>query len=142
MSSTAPSDAVALDARRNRRVALICGATFFLMLGAAFAAVPLYKAFCQVTGFDGAVRRAVAAPDQILAERLKVRFDANVRELPWTFTAEQASQSVRIGAISRSWNASASRNRPYRPARRWSSRWSISSIRNTPTTSRPRASPR
>ena len=35
------------------------------MVGAAFAAVPLYRAFCQVTGFDGTVRKAEAAPDQV-----------------------------------------------------------------------------
>ena len=98
MSSTAPSEAAVLEHRRNRRVALICVSAFVLMLGAAFAAVPIYRAFCQLTGFDGSVRRAEAAPGQVLAQRLDVRFDANVRGgLPWTFTAEQASQTVRIG---------------------------------------------
>lgn len=87
-------------ARRNRRVALICGAVFFGMVGAAFASVPLYKAFCQVTGFDGVVRKAEIAPakDRILDKTLTIRFDANVRNLPWTFTAEQNAQVVKIGA--------------------------------------------
>ena len=85
------------QAKRNRKVALICAGGFVLMVGAAFASVPLYKAFCQVTGFDGTVRRASAAPDKALDRKLLIRFDANVRELPWTFTAEQTSQEVRIG---------------------------------------------
>ena len=85
------------DRRRNLRVALICAATFFGMVGAAFASVPLYRAFCQATGFDGVVRRAQAAPDAVLAKTVTVRFDANLRDLPWTFTAEQTSQLVRIG---------------------------------------------
>ena len=60
MSSNAPSDA---ERKRNVKVAVICAATFFGMIGAAFASVPIYRAFCQVTGFDGATRRAeYAAP--------------------------------------------------------------------------------
>ena len=67
------------------------------MIGAAYASVPLYKAFCQLTGFDGTVRRADAAPDTVLGKTLTVRFDANVRDLPVTFTAEQTAQTVKIG---------------------------------------------
>lgn len=85
------------QAKRNAKVALYCALGFVGMVGAAFASVPLYKAFCQVTGFDGTVRKAEAAPDKVLDRKLTIRFDANVRELPWTFTAEQTSQDVRIG---------------------------------------------
>jgi len=67
------------------------------MIGAAYAAVPLYKAFCQATGFDGTVTRAKAAPDRVLDRTLLIRFDANVRDLPWDFTAQQVSQTVKIG---------------------------------------------
>ena len=98
MSRIVPSDPVkALAGKRNARVALICTAAFFGMVGAAYASVPLYKLFCQVTGFDGTVRRADAAPDTILGKTMTVRFDANTRDLPFTFTSEQTSQSVRIG---------------------------------------------
>jgi cytochrome c oxidase assembly protein subunit 11 len=84
-------------ARRNGRVALICVAAFFGMVGAAYAAVPLYKLFCQVTGFDGTVRKAEAKPTRILDRKVKIRFDANIRELPWQFQTLQASQDIRIG---------------------------------------------
>ena len=67
------------------------------MTGAAFAAVPLYRMFCQVTGFDGTVRKAEKAPDQVLDETVLIRFDTNVRDLPMTFRAEQVTQRVRIG---------------------------------------------
>ncbi|MGH7028510.1 cytochrome c oxidase assembly protein [Brevundimonas sp.] len=67
------------------------------MTGAAFAAVPLYRLFCQVTGFDGTVMKAEAAPTQILDQSVLIRFDTNVRDLPMTFKAEQVSQRVRIG---------------------------------------------
>lgn len=83
--------------KRNRRVGLICGVTFFGMVGAAYASVPLYRAFCELTGFDGTVRRAEVAPDKVLDKTLTIRFDANVRNLPWTFTAEQTSQEAKIG---------------------------------------------
>ena len=46
---------------RNTKVALICVGALSLMTGAAFAAVPLYQLFCQVTGFNGTVMRAVEA---------------------------------------------------------------------------------
>lgn len=78
-------------------VALICGGVVVLMTGAAFAAVPLYRLFCQVTGFDGTVMRAEKAPDTVLDQTVLIRFDTNVRGLPMTFRAEQTTQRVRIG---------------------------------------------
>jgi cytochrome c oxidase assembly protein subunit 11 len=80
------------------RTAAICAAVVVGMTGAAFAAVPLYRAFCQLTGFNGTVRKAEAAPGTILDKTVDVRFDANTRELPWTFKAEQVRQTVKIGA--------------------------------------------
>ena len=94
MSSNPVSDS---DRRRNLRVAVICAAVFFAMTGAAFAAVPIYRAFCQLTGFDGATRKAERASSTVLGQTVVVRFDANVRDLPWTFKAEQTAQTVRIG---------------------------------------------
>jgi cytochrome c oxidase assembly protein subunit 11 len=82
---------------RKNLIAIACVFTVMAMTGAAFAAVPLYQLFCQVTGFDGTVRKADAAPDRMLDETVLVRFDTNVRGLPMTFRAEQVSQRVRIG---------------------------------------------
>ena len=96
MSRTAPSDPGRV-ARRNRNIALICATAFFGMIGAAYAAIPLYRAFCQATGFDGTVSRAKAAPTTVVARTVTVRFDANLRDLPWDFTAEQTAQQVRLG---------------------------------------------
>ena len=81
----------------NGRLALICAAAFFGMVGMAYASVPLYRAFCQITGFDGTVRKADAAPTKVLDRKITIRFDANVRDLPWTFSPNQVSQEVRIG---------------------------------------------
>ena len=83
--------------RRNRTVALVVTGVFVAMVGAAYAAVPLYKAFCQATGYDGTVKKAQVAPDQVLADQLTIRFDVNVRDLPWDFSSEDKTQLVKIG---------------------------------------------
>jgi len=83
--------------KRNRRVGVICALGFAAMVGAAYASVPLYKAFCEVTGYDGTVRKADVAPTQVLGKTLNIRFDANVRDLPWDFAALQTTQTVKIG---------------------------------------------
>jgi len=70
---------------------------FVAMVGAAYAAVPLYKAFCEATGYDGTVRRAYKAPDQVLDNKILIHFDTNVRDLPWDFTAEERTQPLKIG---------------------------------------------
>jgi cytochrome c oxidase assembly protein subunit 11 len=102
MSSTDPSEAPVRgkdrQARAIRRTAILCAVAFFGMVGAAFASVPLYRMFCQVTGFDGATRKGETGASQVLDQTLVVRFDANVRNLPWAFEPEQTSQTVRIGA--------------------------------------------
>ena len=80
------------------RTALICVVTAAAMTGAAFAAVPLYKAFCQATGWAGTARRAQTAPTQALSQEVTVFFDTNVAQgLPWDFRALQRSQTVKIG---------------------------------------------
>ena len=82
---------------KNARLAAICATVAIGMVGAAYAAVPLYRLFCQMTGFDGSTQRAVAAPERVLDRTLNVSFDTNVRDLPITFQAEQVRQVVRVG---------------------------------------------
>ena len=68
------------------------------MVGLAFAAVPLYRMFCQATAYTGEPRRAAKAPDRVLDRVIRVRFDANVDSgLPWTFTPDQNYIDVKIG---------------------------------------------
>src|SRR5579864_5515965 len=85
-------------AARNLRLAAICTIVFAGMVGAAFAAVPLYRAFCQATGFNGTVRRASAAPTMVSERTVVVAFDTNTRGLPWGFAPDQKSQTVHPGA--------------------------------------------
>jgi cytochrome c oxidase assembly protein subunit 11 len=68
------------------------------MVGASYAAVPLYDWFCRTTGFAGIPLVAVSAPEQALDEMVTVRFDANTTGgLPWKFTPDQTSIRVKIG---------------------------------------------
>ena len=82
---------------RNARLGLILAVVFAGMVGMAYAAVPLYRAFCQATGFDGTVRRATSAPGQAIARTMTVRFDTNVNGVPFEFKPEVTSQEVQIG---------------------------------------------
>ncbi len=71
---------------RNRIVGFRAALFGLAMLGLAFASVPLYRIFCQVTGFGGQTMRAVSAPGAVKGQ-IGVRFDANIAGgLPWTFT--------------------------------------------------------
>jgi len=84
--------------RSNRKTATIMGAIGLLMLGLAFAAVPIYRAFCQATGFGGTPERATHAPGPV-AGQIGVRFDANVHPgLPWRFEPEQNRIRIQPGA--------------------------------------------
>lgn len=68
------------------------------MTGLAFAAEPLYRTFCQITGFGGTTRTAEAAPGGIADKVITVQFDANVNsQLPWRFRPVQSSVKLKPG---------------------------------------------
>jgi cytochrome c oxidase assembly protein subunit 11 len=86
---------------RNLRTALFAGAVAVAMVGMGFAAVPLYRIFCETTGFDGTTMRvseAKAASVQAVGKTVVIRFDANQRGLPWEFHPERPTDTVTIGA--------------------------------------------
>ncbi len=84
--------------RKNRTVALPLICLVAAMLGLAFASVPLYRLFCQATGYGGLPQRADRAPDQVLDRTIRIRFDANVATgLPWSFEPVQQVMDVKIG---------------------------------------------
>lgn len=72
------------------------------MLGLGFAAVPLYRLFCQVTGFGGTTQKAdlaEAASVQVAGTKISVRFDSNTDPgLPWKFSPMQVTQEMPIGS--------------------------------------------
>lgn len=83
---------------RKNLIAILCVLGVMGMTGAAFAAVPLYRLFCQVTGFGGTVITATEAPTVVLEDSVAIHFDTNVRNVPLEFEAEQLTQRVKIGA--------------------------------------------
>jgi cytochrome c oxidase assembly protein subunit 11 len=88
------------SSKRDAAVAAACGAFVALMIGAAYAAVPLYDWFCRVTGFNGTTQVATGAPEQILDRMVTVRFDANIAPgLPWKFTPERNVIKARLGEV-------------------------------------------
>lgn len=84
--------------RSNRLVAGMCVAFFAGMIGVAYAAVPLYAMFCQLTGYGGTTQRVEQYSDRVLDRKITVRFDANVSSgLPWDFKPVQRDMTMKIG---------------------------------------------
>ena len=81
----------------NAGIGLICLTVFVAMVGMAFASVPLYRAFCQATGFYGTARRATSGATTVSSRTVTVRFDTNVRGLSWRFEPVQPSQTMHLG---------------------------------------------
>lgn len=88
------------DRTRNARMGLIFGSLALGMVGMAFAAVPAYRLFCQITGYGGTPRIAEAGVSGtgVLDQTITVAFDASVNgALPWRFVPVQRAVEVRIG---------------------------------------------
>ena len=86
---------------RNLRTGLLAAVGAMSMGGVAFASVPLYRLFCQVTGFGGTTMRAAESdiPGAVQGKFVSVRFDANTAPaLPWTFKPEKPVDRVAVGA--------------------------------------------
>ena len=84
--------------RRNARTALILSSVVAGMIGLSFASVPLYRIFCQVTGFGGTTQVSEAAPGGVSDRLIEVRFNSDVDpDLPWSFQPVERSVTLRIG---------------------------------------------
>ena len=69
-----------------------------VMGGLAYASVPLYRWFCQVTGFGGTTQVAASAPAQRHQRSVTIRFNADVNShLPWRFQPVERRVTVRLG---------------------------------------------
>ncbi len=84
--------------RRNRTTAMIAAGVVVAMVGMAYAAVPLYRIFCQVTGYGGTPKIAAEASSEVGERIIRVRFNADTaRGLPWRFRPLQREVSLRVG---------------------------------------------
>ncbi|HEY8964140.1 MAG TPA: cytochrome c oxidase assembly protein [Alphaproteobacteria bacterium] len=85
--------------RKNQRMGLIIFTVIVGMVGLSFASVPLYRLFCQVTGFGGTPQIGRGAGDiKILDRDITIRFNADVASgMPWTFHPETPQVTLKIG---------------------------------------------
>ena len=100
MTMTEPN---AIAPRKSRRLGVTAAAcTIFVagMVGMAFAASPLYRIFCQLTGYGGTTQQAERAPVQPIAREMTVRFDTNVSdELGWEFRPSERAVKLKVGEV-------------------------------------------
>ena len=68
--------------------------------GLSYAAVPLYKVFCQATGYGGTTQKATEEKFKSMrpvegARQITVHFNADTAaSMPWSFTPQQRSVKV------------------------------------------------
>ena len=69
------------------------------MVGLAYASVPLYQLFCQVTGYGGTTQQSLEAPGAATGAIIRdVRFNATVQpDLKWHFKGPDKPVSVAPG---------------------------------------------
>jgi cytochrome c oxidase assembly protein subunit 11 len=98
MSMPAASPAVPPQGS-NRRILAILAIVVLMMVGLAYASVPLYQLFCQVTGYGGTTQVTDTAADAVVPNHpIKVRFDANTNPaLNWRFEAVDAPLTLNPG---------------------------------------------
>ena len=83
---------------RRGRTAALAALMVVAMTALGFAAVPLYRMFCQATGLNGTTQRGLTAPGAVAGKTMTIRFDANHSPaLPWSFKPEVATQGLTVG---------------------------------------------
>mgnify|MGYP001187868212 FL=1 len=80
---------------------ILLAGIFVFMLGLSFAAVPLYDAFCRLTGFGGTTQVSKEPPKVVLNKIVSVRFDTNVNNLTWDFKAKSNVMDVKVGQVNK-----------------------------------------
>ncbi|WP_294133713.1 cytochrome c oxidase assembly protein [Sphingobium sp.] len=87
--------------RRNRRTMIAMAGVGLSMLALGFASVPLYRIFCEQTGFGGTTMRADANVQvrEAAGHTMSIRFDSNVQPgMPWQFYPEHRTDTVTVGS--------------------------------------------
>lgn len=93
--------------KKSQATLMYLVALVIAMVGCSYAAVPLYRKFCQATGFGGTVRRRETVEEKIArhaqdastaTRQLVVQFNADIGDgLPWKFTPTQREVRVKPG---------------------------------------------
>lgn len=89
---------MSLARRTNLTTAACLAAVILAMAGLTAASVPLYRLFCQVTGYGGTTQVSDHGSSDVLDQTISIRFDASIGDdLPWHFQPGQREIEVRIG---------------------------------------------
>ena len=89
-----------METGRNKRTVLFLLILLFVMTILAFASVPLYRLFCQKTGYGGTPRVALKGADHLIDHSLTIYFNADMNaSLPWKFIPLQSKITVKAGAL-------------------------------------------
>jgi len=87
--------------KQNRNTVILICSILVVMTALAFASVPLYRVFCQRTGYGGTTQVAIAPRGDIRNRLIRVQFNADVNPLlPWRFIPMQKEIIVRAGEVS------------------------------------------
>jgi len=82
----------------HRHLGIILTGVVVTMLILAYASVPLYRLFCQKTGYGGTPQIAKSASKHVINREITIRFNADThRDLPWHFRPLQTEIKVRVG---------------------------------------------
>ncbi|KAK4376605.1 hypothetical protein RND71_002901 [Anisodus tanguticus] len=92
---------------KSRKVLFYLVGLVFAMVGASYAAVPLYRRFCQATGYGGTIQRRESVEEKIArhekdgrvtSREIAVQFNADVADdMPWKFIPTQREVRVKPG---------------------------------------------
>ncbi|WP_288427919.1 cytochrome c oxidase assembly protein [uncultured Agrobacterium sp.] len=92
------SETTTVKKTSNGSILVLCLVFVCGMVGMAYASVPLYRLFCQVTGYNGTTQRVEQYSDVILDKTMKVTFDSNTSNgLNWDFRPVDRQVEPRIG---------------------------------------------
>lgn len=98
---------LAAQEQKSKKMLLYLTGLVFAMVGCSYAAVPLYRRFCQATGYGGTVQRRETVEEKIArhtqegtvaTREVVVQFNADVADgMPWKFIPTQREVRVRPG---------------------------------------------
>lgn len=93
--------------KKSKKMLLYLTGLVFTMVGCSYAAVPLYRRFCQATGYGGTVQRRESVEEKIVrhakdgtvtTREIVVQFNADVADgMPWKFIPTQREVRVKPG---------------------------------------------
>lgn len=84
--------------RKIKNTLFLCLAVIAFMVGLVSVSVPLYRWFCQVTGYGGTTQISESVPQKIFEREVEILFTANThRDMPWEFRPEKNKIVVKVG---------------------------------------------